>query len=612
MFNHTPSFSFTVVRISVMMINRISKQFYIDELSNSDMSAENLDTQESPGFLFPDDEYQFIQSLNEHSILSGGELKKIEMLLKSGKTDLSVVQLILNLGLISESDLLRHLSMMGRMRILRAEEFPSELYGKSNFNAQFLKQHHMVVVSETNDVMEICINDPFAKGLQQALSFAIGNKFLKIRLGFKKDIEEALERILMSKVEAFANDKFDEIDAVLLDRDIQQLKELASEAPVIKVVNAIIKDAIVKNSSDIHMEPQSHQLKIRNRIDGVLITVRELPVNMAAAVVSRIKILSDLDIAQRRVPQDGRLNMNIDGQDVDIRVSIMPTIHGESVVMRLLYKKSIKFDFDSLGYSEFNQSRIFQMLNKPHGLILVTGPTGSGKSTSLYAMLQQINDSEKKIVSVEDPVEYKIEGINQIQVNPEVGVSFANALRGIVRHDPEVIMVGEMRDAETASIAIRASMTGHLILTTLHTNSAVASIDRLLDLGVEKAFVFSSLIGVVAQRLVRKLCDHCKKPVHSSLVSLNSEAEDASITDQMGCFEPVGCEHCSNTGYKGRLSICEVMILNDDFRSDALAGKGSIQQLALKHGMRSMVIDGFEKVKSGQTTVDELYRTVLE
>ncbi len=594
------------------MIRNIPTYSSFEDLSKEDMSAENPATESGQSFLFPDDELQFVQSLHAKSILSKGDLKKIEMLLKSGKTDLSVVQLVLSLGLISESDLLNHLSSLGRMRILQPEDYPDELYARATFNAQFLKQYQMVVISDSDEIMEICINDPFARGLQQALSFAIGSKFLKIRLGFKKDIEEALERILMTKAEAFSNDKFDEIDAVLLDRDIQQLKELASEAPVIKVVNTIIKEAILKNSSDIHLEPQSHQLKVRNRIDGVLITVREVPVNMAAAVVSRIKILSDLDIAQRRVPQDGRLNMNIDGQDVDIRVSIMPTIHGESVVLRLLYKKSINFDFNSLGYSEYNQSRIFQMLNKPHGLILVTGPTGSGKSTSLYAMLQQINDSEKKIVSVEDPVEYKIEGINQVQVNPEVGVSFSNALRGIVRHDPEVIMVGEMRDSETAGIAIRASMTGHLILTTLHTNTAISSIDRLMDLGVEKAFVFSALIGVVAQRLVRKLCDQCKVPVQSSLITLHTETGDASITDQMGCYEPVGCEHCNGTGYKGRLSICEVMILNDDFRSEALSGHSNMQQLAWKHGMRPMVVDGFEKVKSGQTTVDELFRMVLE
>lgn len=594
------------------MMTSISSKYNIADLADDEMNAENLDTQGSQGLLFPDDEFQFIQALYEKSILSASEFKKIELLLQSSKTDLSVVQLILSLGLISESDLLHHISECGHIRILQPKDYPSELYGKDIFNAQFLKEHQMVVISYIDDVVEVCINDPFAKGFQQALSFAIGSKYLKIRLGFKKDIDESLDRILMTKSESFTNDKFDVLDAVLLDKDIQQLKELASEAPVIKVVNTIIKEAIEKSSSDIHIEPQSHQLKIRNRIDGVLITVREVPVNMSAAVVSRIKILSDLDIAQRRVPQDGRFNINIDGQDIDIRVSVMPTIHGESVVLRLLYKKSIKFDFNSLGYSAFNQSRLFQMLNKPHGLILVTGPTGSGKSTSLYAMLQQINDSEKKIVSVEDPVEYKIEGINQIQVNPEVGVNFSNALRGIVRHDPEVIMVGEMRDAETAGIAIRASMTGHLILTTLHTNSAVSSIDRLLDLGIEKAFVFSSLIGVVAQRLVRRLCDHCKKPAQSSLISLNTESEDATMTDQMGCYEPVGCEHCNHTGYKGRLSICEVMLLNDEFRSEALSGQGNIQKLALKHGMRPMVADGFEKVKSGQTTIDELFRMVLE
>lgn len=582
------------------------------ELQSDTMSADNIESEPEQGFLFSDDENHLIHSLFEKSLISAKDAKKLEMLLVSGKTDMSVIQLIMNLGLISEADLLDHLSSLGRMRILQPEDYPSEQFGQKQFNAQFLKQHHMVVVSETEDVLEICINDPFARDLQRALSFAIGSKFLKIRLGFKKDIQESLDRILMTRAETFANDKFDELDAVLLEQDIQQLKELASEAPVIKFVNTIVKEGIQNNASDIHIEPQSHDLKIRNRIDGVLINVREVPVKMSAAIVSRVKILSDLDIAQRRVPQDGRFNMNIDGQDIDVRVSVMPTIHGESVVLRLLYKKTLNFDFDSLGYSEYNQRRILQMLNKPHGLILVTGPTGSGKSTSLYAMLQQINDSEKKIVSVEDPVEYKIEGINQIQVNPEVGVSFSNALRAIVRHDPEVIMVGEMRDAETAEIAIRASMTGHLMLTTLHTNSAVSSIERLIDLGVDKTFVFSSLIGVVAQRLVRRLCDHCKTPRQSSLITLEPESGAATMTDQMGGYEANGCEHCNNTGYKGRLSVCEVMLLNDDFRSEALTQPGNLHQLAQHYGMRSMVLDGFEKVTMGQTTIEELFRMVLE
>jgi general secretion pathway protein E len=351
---------------------------------------------------------------------------------------------------------------------------------------------------------------------------------------------------------------------------------------------------------------------VRNRIDGVLITVREIPMNLAAAVVSRIKILSSLDIAQRRVPQDGRFDINIDGQDIDIRVSVIPTIHGESIVLRLLYKKAMSFDFDRLGYSTTNKHRILRMLDKPHGLILVTGPTGSGKSTTMYAMLQQINSSEKKIVSVEDPVEYKVEGVNQIQVNPEIGVSFSNALSAIVRHDPEVIMVGEMRDSETAQIAVRASMTGHLILTTLHTNSAASSIDRLIDLGIDKTFVYSALIGVIAQRLVRRLCDHCKRPVVTDSLTLDSFEVDVAASAAMHVCEPVGCEHCNHTGYRGRLSICEVMMVNDDFRAEALKNGGNIQNLARRYGMQSMVVDGFDKVATGLTSIEELYRVVLE
>jgi general secretion pathway protein E len=522
------------------------------------------------------------------------------------------MQLILNLGMASETDLLSYLSASLKLRILAQENYPGELIGEQLFNQKFLREQNVVVIAETEQFIEICINDPFNPELNSALSFAIGQKFLKIRLGYRKDISDALDLILRSDGEKQLSDKFDANDAVLLEKDIRLLKELASEAPVIKIVNTMVKAAIQDNASDIHIEPHSNLLKVRNRIDGVLITVREIPMNLAAAVVSRIKILSSLDIAQRRVPQDGRFDINIDGQDIDIRVSVIPTIHGESIVLRLLYKKAMSFDFDRLGYSTTNKHRILRMLDKPHGLILVTGPTGSGKSTTLYAMLQQINSSEKKIVSVEDPVEYKVEGVNQIQVNPEIGVSFSNALSAIVRHDPEVIMVGEMRDSETAQIAVRASMTGHLILTTLHTNSAASSIDRLIDLGIDKTFVYSALIGVIAQRLVRRLCDHCKRPMVTDSLLLDSFEVDAAASAAMHVCEPVGCEHCNHTGYRGRLSICEVMMVNDDFRAEALKSGGNIQNLARRYGMQSMVVDGFDKVATGLTSIEELYRVVLE
>ncbi|MCP4874950.1 MAG: type II/IV secretion system protein [Gammaproteobacteria bacterium] len=563
-------------------------------------------------FLFGLDPQQFIQALNQSDIIGNAEARKLVYLLQSGQTELSVVQLVLNLGMSSETELLNYFSASLGLRILDAEAYPTELFCVDSFNQKFLREQNVIVVSENEQFIEICINDPFSPELSHALSFAIGNRFLKIRLGFKKDIGEALDLILRGGDEIQSGDRLDAGDEILLEKDIQQLKELASEAPVIKTVNLFIKAAIQGNASDIHIEPHADHLRIRNRIDGVLVTVREIPMKLAAAVVSRVKILSALDIAQRRVPQDGRFDMNIDGQDIDIRVSVIPTIHGESIVLRLLYKKSISFDFESLGYSVDNKIKILQMLNKPHGMILVTGPTGSGKSTTLYGMLQRINNSEKKIVSVEDPVEYKVEGVNQIQVNPEIGVGFSNALSAIVRHDPEVIMVGEMRDAETAEIAVRASLTGHLILTTLHTNSAASSIDRLVDLGVDKSFVYSSLIGVIAQRLVRRLCEHCRKPVAvDNILAATLDAVPEDGEPQQVC-EAVGCEHCNGTGYKGRISICEVMLVNDEFRNQAIKSEGNIHQLARKHGMKSMVIDGFEKVMSGQTSVEELFRVVLE
>ena len=563
-------------------------------------------------FLFEEDEQHFIQSLCQRSILTSADVNKLKLILRSGQTELSVIQLILNLGMASETDLLDYLSNSLHLRILVQEDYPSELYGEHNFNKKFLREQNVVVVSETEQFIEICINDPFSSELNSAISFAIGSKLLKIRLGYKKDISDALDLVLRSGEDKQLAEKFEAGDEILLEKDIRHLKELASEAPVIKIVNAIAKAAIQDNASDIHIEPHANLLKVRNRIDGVLVTVREIPMNLSAAVVSRVKILSALDIAQRRVPQDGRFDINIDGQDIDIRVSVIPTIHGESIVLRLLYKKAISFDFESLGYSETNKNSIMRMLDKPHGMILVTGPTGSGKSTTLYAMLQQINSSEKKIVSVEDPVEYKVSGVNQIQVNPEIGVSFSNALSAIVRHDPEVIMVGEMRDAETAEIAVRASMTGHLILTTLHTNSAASSIERLVDLGVDRSFVLSSIIGVIAQRLVRKLCDHCKRPVAFGNLCLDSFEYNLENTNAAHVFEAVGCDSCNQTGYRGRLSISEVMLLNDDFRTAALRGNESILQLARNSGLKSMVVDGFDKVVSGLTSVEELYRVVLE
>jgi len=570
-------------------------------------------TESAGNYLFAENEDEFLDSLLNKSILEKSQIKKIKLILKSGETELTVMQLILNLGMVSESDLLKHLAERKGLRILEKKEYPKKRYAEQNFNNQFLRERNVVVISEVDDLIELCINDPYGKGLDNAVSFALAQKYLKVRLGYKKDILDALEVILKNSEEKSLSDKFDlGSNEILLEKDIQQLKELASEAPVIKVVNAMIEEAIQQGASDIHIESQSNQLKVRNRLDGVLSTVREIDANQSAAVVSRIKILSSLDIAQRRVPQDGRFDIEADGRKVDIRVSILPTIYGESIVMRLLYKKSLNLNLDTLGYSEANKKSIIQMLSKPHGLILVTGPTGSGKSTTLYAMLQQINNSEKKIVSVEDPVEYKIDNINQIQVNADIGVSFSNALRAILRHDPEVIMVGEMRDSETAQIAVRASMTGHLIMTTLHTNSAVASIERLTDLGVDKSLIISSLVGVVAQRLVRRLCDHCKQPVSSSTISLKDLNGDIDMGSDMNCYESVGCEHCSQTGYNGRLAICEVMLVNDEFRSAIMSGNvTNLEQMANQHGMLPMIADGLEKVTSGETSIDEIFRVVL-
>jgi len=558
---------------------------------------------------------ELFHSFLEKNILNRDDVQKINALQNFGQDNLSIPRLIVNLGFSSEKEVLQHLSGLFSIPLLDVADYPASLVENSPFNPLFLREQHLVPISCEAESMDLCLSDPLDESLLRAIRFA-SDKKINLYLGLQKEIDEHLDKMLRDE-----KDEVDEISAALdshdlthLEKDIRQLRELASEAPVIKFVNLILQGAVEQNASDIHIEPQADHIRVRYRVDGLLQDARTAPLNIAAAIISRIKILAALDIAQRRVPQDGRFDISVDGNSIDVRASVLPTIHGESLVLRLLYNKKVSFDFEALGYSAGNLKKIKQLLKRPHGMILVTGPTGSGKSTTLYAMLQEINDSVKKIISVEDPVEYKIEGINQIQVNPDVGVSFASALRAIVRHDPEVIMVGEMRDSITAEIGIRASMTGHLILSTLHTNSAVASIDRLVDLGIDRSFVFSSLNGVIAQRLVRRLCDHCKEVEWLDPAALMiPDAQCYFENDEpVQCYKPVGCEQCNQTGFNGRIAISEVMMVNEALQAAALLGEESLASLAKKAGLEPIVIDGLHKVLEGQTSLEELYRVTLD
>jgi type IV pilus assembly protein PilB len=397
--------------------------------------------------------------------------------------------------------------------------------------------------------------------------------------------------------------------------EVVDLRESAEDAPVIKLVHSIIAQAAERGASDIHFEPQAdedghsgRELRVRMRVDGVLTDETTVPRRMVAGVVSRIKIMSDLDIAERRLPQDGRVGLTIEGRHVDVRVVTIPSVHGESVVLRILDKKSIRFELDKLGMQEHELDRFRRAFHRAHGAVLATGPTGSGKSTSLYGALVELNTPEKNIITIEDPVEYQIRGITQVQVNPKAGLTFATGLRSMMRADPDILMVGEIRDRETAQIAVEGALTGHMVLSTLHTNDAPSAITRLVEMGIEPFLVASAIDCVVAQRLARTLCSHCKARTIVSADVLRDHGFAAQF--DIEAYEPAGCGRCGGMGYRGRIGLYEVMMMSEEIRALTLQ-RGSADQIAtvaVREGMRRLREDGLEKVKSGQTSMAEIAR----
>jgi type IV pilus assembly protein PilB len=391
------------------------------------------------------------------------------------------------------------------------------------------------------------------------------------------------------------------------EAEVIELRDQADEAPVVKLVHSVIADAVRRGASDIHFEPRSNDMRVRYRIDGVVHDTTTVPRQHVAGLISRVKIMANLDIAERRVPQDGRIGLSVDGRHIDLRVATLPVVRGESIVMRILDKDKVVMDLDTLGMSPHDRDRMEAALLRTHGAILVTGPTGSGKTTTLYAGLGTVNTPDKTIITVEDPVEYELVGVKQVQVNPKTGLTFAAGLRSMVRADPDIIMVGEVRDRDTAQIAIESALTGHLVLTTLHTNDAPLAAARLVEMGIEPYLVSSGVVCVVAQRLVRRLCE-CKTEVDLSAALLREQGFDAD--KGFKGYEPVGCVRCNNTGYRGRLGIYEVMPVTDDLRRMILesAGADEMRVQARSEGMRTLREDGLEKIKAGDTSVPEVLR----
>jgi general secretion pathway protein E len=509
-------------------------------------------------------------------------------------------KILIDLGFIAQRDVLAALSRQWDIPLVSLDGPPAVSPELETLSPKFLRQFRCLPIALYDHSVTLAMADPLDFETRATVASCTG---LTVNAGLapEQEILDAIDRYYgastKSETEAFAP-----ADA----EDLEHLRDMASEAPVIRLVNALIAQAVEKRASDIHIEPFEKEFRVRYRIDGVLANQDAPPRELKAAIISRVKLMARLNIAERRLPQDGRIKIKTLGREVDLRVSTLPTLYGESVVMRLLDRSAGDFyDLGRLGFDDRMLARMQYFTSLPHGIFLVTGPTGSGKSTTLYSALKRVNQTDKKIITIEDPVEYQMDGINQIHVNPQIGLTFAQGLRHIVRQDPDVIMVGEIRDRETADIAIRAALTGHFVYSTLHTNDAPSAITRLSDMGVENYLMTSSLVAVLAQRLVRTICEHCKTAAGTAL---NPEGEPVDV------FRGAGCEHCFGGGYHGRLGIFELMELGEELRGMIMHNEDStkIMTCARRNGMRSLREDGWLKVRRGVTTPEEVTRVTQE
>jgi general secretion pathway protein E len=566
---------------------------------------------EEPEAAEPATQDRVIVHLQEAGNLSQTDLNKARRLAEES-TD-PPLRMLVRLGLVSERDMAEAMAEVLDMELAGTDEFPDEPVATETLSLRFLKDSQVLPLHEDDELLEAAFADPTDAFALPAVAMAAGKPVLA-RIGLPSEIEGALERIYEKSGAGETDDNLNAELGEVSEDDIEHLKDLASEAPVIRLVNQIVQRAVESRASDIHIEPFEDELKVRYRVDGILKEVSSPPPRSTAAVISRVKIMAKLNIAERRLPQDGRIPLRVQGKELDLRVSTVPTMFGESVVMRLLDKQSVRFDFDSLGFDGSPRERLETILGMPYGILLVTGPTGSGKSTTLYTALSRLNTQERKIITVEDPVEYQLPGINQIQVKPQIGMTFAGALRSIVRQDPDIIMVGEMRDLETARIAVQSALTGHVVLSTLHTNDAASGVTRLLDMGVEDYLLTSTINGILAQRLVRRLCPSCREP-YEPLPELTAKlAPVADDPDRITLYRGVGCADCNGTGYHGRMVITEVLNMTDPIRRAVLehATATEIQRIAIEEGMFTMYEDGLRKSLDGRTTMDEVLRVADE
>lgn len=562
-----------------------------------------------------------LEILVQEGKLSESDIERVKNLQReTGQKDW---QILLQLGMISEEDLRNAKGLYFKLPVWeKKKKEPYPLLEDLPYN--FLKRNNLLPLRLSDGELDVAIAHPEDATLVETLSHITKTKLnvkkLNVYVGCERDIQQGLD-------ELYAPDggqkPIGTAEEITVAEDLEKLQDMASEAPVIRFVHNTIARAIEAGASDIHLELFEKNTRLRYRVDGMLRDLPPPPKELYPAIISRIKIMAKLNIAEKRLPQDGRIKLPLVGKEIDIRVSLIPTIYGEGVVLRILDRSSVCLELDKLGFRGDILSKLRDLSRKAEGMILVTGPTGSGKTTTLYSILQEIKSPDIKIVTVEDPVEYSLDGVSQMQVNPQINLSFASALRNILRHDPDVILVGEIRDKDTAGITVNASLTGHLVFSTLHTNNASGAFTRLQDMGIESYLLASCVIGVLAQRLVRILCPKCKKE-HSGETPLVDFPERLLKAERCAplnvdkldtlrrLYKPVGCEECMDSGYKGRAAIGELLVVDDAIRSQVMGQKDSlaIAKLAVSKGMKTLWQDGLEKVKAGITSLEELKRVV--
>ena len=550
-----------------------------------------------------------IELMVERGLLSAAELKKIK---PSGREREALHRLAIRTGLVSEEDFLALVA--AELQLGQISELPVG-YDSAPFtdiSPLFLEEHRCFPLGGA-EALAVIVNDPYDHLVAETFRQLFPGRRIKLLLAREEKIYAWIREHFLALADAADNSESKALAGVAsveLGDDVDHLRDLASEAPIIKLVNQFLTKAVEEGASDIHIEPQAENLQVRFRVDGVLREYATPPKNIQSSIISRVKIMARMDIAERRLPQDGRIRIKISGKDIDLRVSCLPTVYGESVVMRILDRNSISFSLGTLGFPEIERHLFEEMIHLPYGIILVTGPTGSGKTTTLYAALNTINAVDKKIITIEDPVEYELNGINQVQVNSKAGLGFSNGLRSIVRQDPDVILIGEIRDRETADIAIQSALTGHLVFSTLHTNDAAGAVTRMVEIGVEGYLLSSSLVGIMAQRLVRVLCSSCKEAFIPEPALVERLKLPFVATKEAPIYRPKGCKECSFSGFRGRVGIFELLPVNDAVRALILKSQSSLllREHAVKHGMTLLREDGWAKVRAGITSLEEVVR----